>query len=327
MSRDKYIREQHGPGAYLEQRRINTPSGTPPGGTVVVRRTIKRRSAPPQLPASTHNAGHYTGLQPEDQPFWTGDMPQFTRPRQQDYTDPQVGIRFHRTYTGQTQAPDDNLEEEEFDDQAATMTPRSAIRYPGLSNTTQAPAQQGRGYHAIPPRRTREQEPDYDDLDTQVAMPPKRKTRRIPRLHWYAWLSLGMIFMVFLWIGWNYLVAYGQRTSDDWHYLRPRVFQTSAVVGANDSQSNPTYFEALNLNRHVYIFECPGGDCTKAKIINGPILFGDGQDLSPVTITFKDVNGDGKLDMEVHVGDQTFVMINDGQGNFRPPKQGEHIQL
>jgi len=290
MSRDKYLREQLGPGAYVPQGRANTPpSGTPPGGTVIVRRTIKRR--------------------------------------QQDYTNPQTSMQFHRAYTSQAQTPGSTMDEDGFDDQAATMTPRSAIRYTGYSNPTQAPVKQGRGYRAIPPRSTREQNHDYDELETQFVAPPKRKTRRIPRLHWYAWLSLGMLAMVFLWIGWNYLVAYGQRTWNDWHYLYPRVFEISAVVGASDSQSNPTYFEALNLHRHVYIFECPGGDCTKAKIINGPILFGDGQDLSPVTITFKDVNGDGKLDMEVHVEDQTFVLINDGAGNFRPPKQGEHIQL
>ncbi len=326
MSRDKHMREQLGPGAYIQQGRTNTPpSGMPQGGTVIVRRTIKRRSPAPQLPASTHNAGHYTGLHPEDQPFYTGDMSQHTRPRQQDYTNPQAAIRFNRTYTQQTQAPDDYLEEEEFDDELPTMMPRSALLYQSLPHTTQASTQGTR--HAIPPRRTREQEGVYDDLDTRAAAPPKKKRRRIPRLHWYAWLSLGMILMIFLWTGWSNLVAFGQRTLDDWHYLRPRVFQTSAVVGANDSPGSPTYFEALNLNRHVYIFECPGGDCTRARIINGPTLFGDGQDLSPITITFKDVNGDGKLDMVVHVEDQTFVMINDGQGNFRPPKPGEHIQL
>ena len=314
MSRDKYMREQLGPGAYIQQGRTNTPpSGMPQGGTVIVRRTIKRRSAaPPQLPASPNNAGHYSG-----------DMSQHTRPRQQDYTNPQAAIRFNRACTGQTLTSDDNLEEEEFDDEPAAMMPRSALRYQGLPDTTQTPVQGTR--HAIPPRRTREQEGVYDDLDTRAA-PMKKKRRRIPRLHWYAWLSLGMILMVFLWTGWSNLVAFGQRTLDDWHYLRPRVFQTSAVVGANGSPGNPTYFEALNLNRHVYIFECPGGDCTRARIINGPTLFGDGQDLSPITITFKDVNGDGMLDMEVHVQDQTFVMINDGQGNFRPPKPGEHIQ-
>ena len=34
--------------------------------------------------------------------------------------------------------------------------------------------------------------------------------------------------------------------------------------------------------------------------------------LPPVTAEFKDVNGDGKPDMIVHVGDQQFIYLNDG---------------
>ncbi len=56
------------------------------------------------------------------------------------------------------------------------------------------------------------------------------------------------------------------------------------------------------------------------------IIIGDGQDLTPVTLNFKDVNGDGKLDMIIHIQDQTFVFINDGT-QFRPLKPGEHITL
>src|SRR5260221_10667231 len=130
MSRDKHMREQLGPGAYIQQGRTNTPpSGMPQGGTVIVRRTIKRRSPAPQLPASTHNAGHYTGLHPEDQPFYTGDMSQHTRPRQQDYTNPQAAIRFNRTYTKQTQATDDYLEDEAINDQFRASMSQSALLY------------------------------------------------------------------------------------------------------------------------------------------------------------------------------------------------------
>ena len=45
-----------------------------------------------------------------------------------------------------------------------------------------------------------------------------------------------------------------------------------------------------------------------------------------MTLSFKDVNGDGKLDMLVHIQDQTFVFLNDGT-QFRPLKPGEHITL
>ncbi len=54
----------------------------------------------------------------------------------------------------------------------------------------------------------------------------------------------------------------------------------------------------------------PGGDTSKAKIYSGPTLIGSGQDLTPVTLTFKDVNGDGKLDMIVNVQDTHLVFLN-----------------
>ena len=86
--------------------------------------------------------------------------------------------------------------------------------------------------------------------------------------------------------------------------------------------ANPSHFIAINLNRHVEVIECPGGDCSHAVIYVGPILFGDGEDITPVTLTFQDVNGDGKPDMVIHILDQRVVFINDN-GKFRPAKPGE----
>lgn len=243
------------------------------------------------------------------------------------------------TYTlRNTNVPQGN---EDADDTYPPRLPTSTRRYqPGIyGHPTQVYRQGNRTFvkhngqqppqqSYLPPQHSPIYTDGIDGLETERPAPkPKRGHTRRFHFHPLVWLGAGMIVMFLLWVGGSNLVAYGQQTLDDWHYLRPRVFQTSAVVGASDSPSNLTYFQALNLNRHVYIFECPGGDCTKAKIINGPTLFGDGQDLLPITITFKDVNGDGKLDMEVHVGDQTFVMINDGSGNFRPLKAGEKVHM
>jgi hypothetical protein len=51
-------------------------------------------------------------------------------------------------------------------------------------------------------------------------------------------------------------------------------------------------------------------------------LFGDGEDLTPVTLSFRDVTGDGKPDMLIHIQDAVIAMINDN-GSFRPAKPGE----
>jgi hypothetical protein len=144
--------------------------------------------------------------------------------------------------------------------------------------------------------------------------------------HWMLFVGLAMFIMVFGWIAFSALANWWQVTQDDWHYGRPRTFQVDMVVGHNDSPDNPSHFIAVNLNRHIMIFEIPGGDESKTKIYYGPTLLGDGQDLTPVTLTFKDVNGDGKLDMIVNVQDTHFVFINEN-GSFRPARSGENIQI
>jgi hypothetical protein len=133
---------------------------------------------------------------------------------------------------------------------------------------------------------------------------------------------MGMLAMLALWMGGSLLLTWWQVTQDDWHYGRPRTFQTDAVVDHTDSATSPSHFLAINLNRRVEVIECPGGDCAHALIYLGPMLLGYGEDLTPVTLTFEDVNGDGKPDMVIHIQDQRIVFINE-DGKFRPTKPGE----
>ncbi len=172
---------------------------------------------------------------------------------------------------------------------------------------------------------TQEIEEDEPETQRPIQNPPKRGHTRV-HFHPLVYLGAGMIVMGILWIGLTYAITFVQTTANDWHYSRPRTFQTDAVVGHGDSPSNPSHFIALNLNRHVLVIEVPGGDPTRARIYPITTLFGDGQELTPVTLSFKDVNGKGLLDMEVHIQDQTLVMINEG-GGFRPLKPGEKVHL
>jgi len=120
------------------------------------------------------------------------------------------------------------------------------------------------------------------------------------------------------------LVNWWQVTQDDWHYGRPRTFQTDMVVGHNDSAGSPSHFIAINFNRRIEIIEFPGGDISHAKLYLGPSLFGDGEDLAVVTLSFKDVNGDGKPDMIINVANTHIIYLNDN-GQFRPLKPGEQV--
>ncbi len=240
---------------------------------------------------------------------------------------------FHRT-PATTQH---DAEEDEYDDEVwPARLPSSTRRY------TQLPAQQG-----TMTQQPRKRVVHVYDLPTNIPLRSRRTTtngyalppgQSAPRptpvqpshrtghhVHWLLLVGVGMLAMFALWVVGTGLVTWGSTQLDDWHYGRPRTFQMDARVGHDDAVT-PSHFIALNLNRHVIIIEFPGGDPTRAKDYLGPTLFGDGQDLTPVTLSFKDVNGDGKLDMLVHIQDQTFVFLNDGT-QFRPLKPGEHVTL
>ncbi len=237
---------------------------------------------------------------------------------------------------------DDELYEDE--DLYTQRPPRSAVRYQPeeiyrqgntqVNKYTSPPPVNQR--HAIPPRRSqqsrlppaqREQYERYtDDIDEQET--ERVRTGRRPKIRFHAlvWLGLGMIVMILLWVGYNNALNWWQIHQDDSTYGRPRTFQIDAVVGHHDSANNPSHFIAVNLNRHVIVIEIPGGDASKARIYPVTTLFGDGQDLTPVTLSFKDVNGGGLVDLEIHIQDQTLVMLNDN-GSFRPLKAGEKVHL
>ncbi len=243
--------------------------------------------------------------------------------------------------------------EEEYDDVWPPRMPSSILRYRSdvTTNTGSLPADvQAASQHehpptripgksAIPPRRTAAQtssdpvlrrsrpersRPDTEDFAARHSSPLVDKGTVLSRQHGLGYAGLALIVMLLGWIVLSVLTSWWTVAQDDLHYGRPRTFQTDAVVGHEDSATSPSHFIALNLNRHIQVVEFPGGDSMKAKVYVGPILVGPGQDLSAVTLTFKDVNGDGKADLIMNVQDSHFVFINDN-GQFRTLHPGENI--
>jgi len=219
-----------------------------------------------------------------------------------------------------------NEEEENDDDVWPARMPTSARRYQFMSPEQPMVIRQGnRQYilHPDPPPKLRASRPSSEqhrqrqEVEEYETEEPSR-----PRRHGLLFLGVGMLAMLALWAGGSMLLHWWQVTQDDWRYGRPRTFQTDAVVGHNDSAESPSHFIAINLNRHVEVIECPGGDCSHALIYIGTILFGDGEDVTPATVTFQDTNGDGKPDMVIHIQDQRMVFLNEN-GKFRPAKPGE----
>ena len=143
-------------------------------------------------------------------------------------------------------------------------------------------------------------------------------TRRLQRSRLPGRLLLGVgVLLIVMMAGWFSLSAFTfwwQIHQDDTTYGRPRTFQVDAVVGHdNDSHDHPSHFLALNLDRKVMVIELPAGDPSKAIIYTAGTLLGDGQNLTPVTLSFEDRNGDGKPDLNIHIGDQVVVFLNTGQ--------------
>ncbi len=248
-----------------------------------------------QHAANPQRAGHSAGLHPEDQPFLTG---------------------------GEADGG--------YDDVWPPRMPTSTRRYQSMPGVTPRQGKVVQHYHQQPLRASRQyyqQPPPLPQrrvyTEPEVEPPPANRRRRI---YWVLIFGVGMIAMLALWTGFSQVGIWWQIHRDDSTYGRPRTFQIDAVVGHGDSASNPSHFIAINLNRRVVIIELPGGDSAKAKIYSVTTLFGDGQDLTPVTLSFTDVNGDGLLDLEIHIQDQTIALLNDN-GGFRPPRQGEHIHL
>jgi hypothetical protein len=150
----------------------------------------------------------------------------------------------------------------------------------------------------------------------EYVMVPASQAKR--RFHWSLFLGLTLLLMV---VGWVTLSAMGTWWTD-WRnytdYGYPRMWQTDAIVGHNDSPQHPSHFIFMNLNGRAIVVEFPGGDPAKAIDYVGATLFGTNPSYTPVTGKFYDANGDGKVDMEIDYGGDSQVWLNNGS-KFVPP--------
>lgn len=153
-----------------------------------------------------------------------------------------------------------------------------------------------------------------------------KKSKAARQAHPLLYLGIGMIAMLLLWTVLSSIFGWIATTVDDIRYGRPRTYQTDQFVGHNEQGGTPSHFLAINLNRRIEIIELPGGDASHAKIYLGPQLYAANDDLTPVTLTFLDVNGDHKPDMIVSFQSSRIVFIND-QGGFRPLLPAERHQV
>jgi len=113
---------------------------------------------------------------------------------------------------------------------------------------------------------------------------------------------------------------------DDLRYGRPRTTQLDAFVGHDEAAGQPTHLMAINLNRQVTVIELPGGDASKTRTLSGPYLFGANEDLTPLRLQVRDVDGDGQPDLLLDIRQEQLVYLN-RDGAFRLPTPEEQAAL
>jgi hypothetical protein len=200
--------------------------------------------------------------------------------------------------------------------QSATRRTTGGVRQTGTNISRRQ--QVGRDVTARSTRYTRETEPPV-------------MVKKKSNVHWLLPIGVTMVAMVVLWVVGSAVLAWGVQLYNGVRYGNPPTYQVDAVVGHNDSKQHPSHFIAMNLNRQAVIIEFPGGDPTKMITYVAPVYIGGTNgNLAPVTLEFRDVTGDGKLDMIVHIHlpnqDQQAVFINDG-GKFRPANSNDKIRI
>jgi len=142
-------------------------------------------------------------------------------------------------------------------------------------------------------------------------------------MHWLWYAGIGAIVALILWVGAAWLSNKWTDTQNDWTYTQAfRTYSVDKAVGHNgDSDTHPSHFIVQNDKRRIIIIELPADNAAKAIIYSGPMLIGDGQDRTPITISFQLNAQTGRLDMVLHVQDQNYVFANNGTKFVEPSGQ------
>lgn len=170
------------------------------------------------------------------------------------------------------------------------------------------------GPHVTPRASLQDQQPQQQAK--QKPFPQQRQKR----LHWLFYVGCGAMASLALWIAGSTALSWLQVQHDNSVYGYPRTYQIDVNVG----HQGVSHFTVENLNGDILVMELHPSDLAETHLYQGPLFSGPGADDYVATISFKDVNGDGKPDMIIAVNNQRYVLMNDGTG-FRPSTPSDHI--
>ena len=144
----------------------------------------------------------------------------------------------------------------------------------------------------------------------------ERQTEQLFRQgkHPLFYIGICLVIMVVFLTAYTLIPPAFQKWHDDSVYGYPRTYQTDANIGRGGME----HFIALNNHGTIEVLEIPN----YPSPTNQPHLYiivrlaSPGADLVPATLSFPDVNGDGKPDMQVTVLDgsnpSVWVLFNNG---------------
>jgi len=189
-----------------------------------------------------------------------------------------------------------------------TTEPHPPVRDVPSRRSTPIPARASRSRVEVVPGPPPRQQPSRQRSVTEDL--PRRW-----RLHPLVFVGLALIIAILGWVIFTTLATLVTNMENHWQYGYPRTAQYDVVVGHQDSAAHPSHFIVLNDHGQVEVIEFPGGDVSHAHIYTGVAVVGPDANLVPVTLAFRDVNGDGKLDMIVIAGNAQYVFLNEN-GQF-----------
>jgi len=144
--------------------------------------------------------------------------------------------------------------------------------------------------------------------------PPPTHKRQFPkrRFHGMFFVGLALFAMVSGWMAFTFLGNWWQAKQLDWKYGNPRTFQIDQYVGHTDSPGHPNHFITLDVGGTIEVVEL---NTTNPKNDHIYVITTISDNTTPVTVSFADVNHDGKVDLLVTVGTvnaYTVILLNDG---------------